>query len=114
MRLRSSSRCSIRLMPGSSARSVTAARALPIASAGSTMVGCLLLWRFFNELRAGLCAAGSGAALASSAVWVAAVGIAAACGEARLQPARRWKAAECADRSLRLTASAAVISGSGG
>src|SRR5208283_2715335 len=41
MRLRNSSRCSIRLMPGSSARSVTAARALPIASAGSTMLGRL-------------------------------------------------------------------------
>ncbi len=52
MRLRSSSRCSIRLMPGSSARWVTAARALPIASAGSTMMGYrlrggLLLLRLF-------------------------------------------------------------------
>src|SRR5208337_1399485 len=39
MRLRSSSRCSMRLMPGSSARSVTALRAFSIASCGSTMVG---------------------------------------------------------------------------
>ncbi len=41
MRLRSSSRCSIRLMPGRSARCVTAALALPIASAASTIVGRL-------------------------------------------------------------------------
>src|SRR5665213_1149018 len=38
MRLRSSSRCSIRLMPGSSTRSVTAFRALLTASDGSTIV----------------------------------------------------------------------------
>jgi len=34
--------CSIRLMPGSSARSLTAARALPIASPASSIVGRLL------------------------------------------------------------------------
>src|SRR5258705_12820187 len=38
-RLRSSVRCSIRLMPGSSARSVTALRALSIWSKSSTLRG---------------------------------------------------------------------------
>src|SRR5438477_11666257 len=45
MRRRSSSRCSIRLMPGSSARSDTAFRALPIASVVSTMLSYRLLRR---------------------------------------------------------------------
>src|ERR1035437_659924 len=43
MRLRNSSRCSIRLMPGKSTRLVTASRALPIASAGSTILIHVLL-----------------------------------------------------------------------
>src|ERR1017187_4070467 len=42
MRRRSSPKCSIRLMPGSSARWASASRALPIALSGSTIVGSLL------------------------------------------------------------------------
>ena len=85
MRLRSSSRCSIRLMPGSSARSVTAFVAFSIASPGSTMVGLrapifqLQESRFQRRFRHPL-----GRDLAAVA----------ACRAVPPQPFPRWRAAE--------------------
>src|SRR5580658_7193004 len=71
MRRRSSSRCSIRLIPGSSARSVTAFRALSIASPGSTIVGCLLRHRAVligcGVLLSGICLGGLGGRYAARA-----------------------------------------------
>src|SRR6185369_3687919 len=53
MRFRSSSKCSIRLMPGSSTRSVTAFRALLTASDGSTIV-CRRFYRLVCILDGGV------------------------------------------------------------
>ncbi len=106
MRLRSSSRCSIRLMPGSSARSDTAARALPIASTASTMlVQCLRGVGRVARVVAGVQwhrSSDCGGVASAGSVEVSEVALRRA-PAAQPQLSRRLRAAGCAERSPRLS-----------